>query len=86
MSKASRFNKKISRLMGTKISAYTNRRTFASVSDPAGLGFLTVKRMLNHIFQGGVTGGYMHQGFNPEKGREHFQKVGVSIFDCRAEY
>jgi len=38
------------------------------VADEAGLGFLTVKRLLNHTFQGGVTGGYIFPASIPKNG------------------
>ena len=67
-------------------SLHACRRTFASVADAAGLGFLTVKRMLNHHFQGGVTGGYIVRGFNPASDRENFQKVCNYILERRQAY
>lgn len=77
---------RISKRLGFPYSPHASRRTFASIADEVGLGFLTVKRMLNHNFEGGVTGGYVSQGFNPTKNREHFQKVCDYILDHRAEF
>ena len=79
------FNR-IAELIGSHYSPHTARRTFASAADAAGLGYLTVKRLLNHWFQGGVTGGYVVPGFNPAKERANFQKVCDYILDRRAEY
>ena len=76
----------ISKKAGFHYSPHASRRTFASVANEAGLGFLTVKRMLNHSYVGGVTGGYIVPGFNPAKERENFQKVCDYILDRRAEY
>ena len=76
----------ISTMLGTHYSPHTSRRTFASAADEAGLGFLTVKRLLNHSYEGGVTGGYIVAGFNPDKERANFQKVCDYILDRRAEY
>ena len=73
-------------LMRCQYAPHANRRTFASVADAVGLGYLTVKRMLNHAFEGGVTGGYIVPGFNPQKERVNFQKVCDFILDCRAEF
>lgn len=42
--------------------------------------------MLNHTFQGGITGGYVIPGFNPAKERANFQKVCDYILLRRAEY
>ena len=78
--------KTIAKLIGIHYSPHASRRTFASAADEAGLGFLTVKRLLNHSFQGGVTGGYIVAGFNPDKERANFQKVCDYILDRRAEY
>ena len=78
--------KTIAAMIGTHYSPHTSRRTFASAADEAGLGFLMVKRCLNHRYQGGVTGGYIVAGFNPEKERANFQKVCDYILDRRAEY
>ena len=78
--------KRIKALVGSHFSPHTCRRTFATIADEAGLGFLTVKRMLNHAYQGGVTGGYIVPGFNPAKERDNFQKVCDYILDRKAEY
>ncbi len=79
-------SQRITELIGSHFSPHASRRTFASAADEAGLGFLTVKRMLNPAFQGGVTGGYVVPGFNPAKERANFQKVCDYILDRRAEY
>ncbi len=76
----------ISRLVGSRFSPHMCRRTFASVADEAGLGFLKVKRLLNHAFQGGVTGGYVVPGFNPAKERESMQLVCDYILEQRAAH
>ena len=78
--------KGISEAIEAPFCPYATRRTFASVADEVGLGFLTVKRMLNHRYQGGVTGGYVVKGFNPGKERVNFQKVCDFILDRKAEY
>ena len=78
--------KRISESIEAPFSPHATRRTFASIAHEIGLGFLTVKRMLNHRFQGGVTGGYVVKGFNPEKERANFQKVCDFILDRKAEY
>ncbi len=78
--------RRIAELMGSPFSPHATRRTFASAANEAGIGFLAVKRMLNHAYQGGVTGGYIVPGFNPEKERVHFQKVCDFILERRAEY
>jgi len=72
----------ISALLGTQVRT---PRTFASAADEVGLGFLTVERLLNHVYQGGVTGRYIVRGFNPDKERANFQKVCYYILDRRAE-
>ena len=76
----------ISQTVGFHYSPHASRRTFASVADEVGLGFLAVKRMLNHSYVGGVTGGYIVPGFNPSKERGNFQKVCDYILDRRVEY
>ena len=86
VSRAHRVFTAISKLIGTHYSPHTSRRTFASAANEAGLGFLTCKRLLNHSYQGGVTGGYIVPGFNPDKERANFQKVCDYILDRRAEY
>ena len=78
--------RKISRRLGTPFNSHSMRRTFASIADDVGIGFLTIKRLLNHAYEGGVTGNYINPGFNPSKPREHFQKVCDYILDRRAEY
>ncbi len=78
--------RRIAELMGSPFSPHATRRTFASAANEAGIGFLAVKRMLNHAYQGGVTGGYIVPGFNPEKERVHFQNVCDFILERRAEY
>ena len=45
-----------------------------------------MKRLLNHAFQGGVTGGYIVAGFDPSKERANFQKVCDYILDRRSEH
>ena len=45
-----------------------------------------MKRLLNHAFQGGVTGGYIVPGFDPSKERENFQKICDYILDRRSEF
>jgi integrase len=77
---------RISELVGTKFSPHATRRTFASVADEAGLGFIKVKRLLNHAFKGGVTGGYIVNGFNPAKERESIQLICDYILERRAAY
>lgn len=77
---------RITALIGTHYSPHTSRRTFASTADDAGLGFLTLKRMLNHKYKGDVTSGYIVRGFNPEKDRKNFEKVCSYILERRAEY
>jgi hypothetical protein len=77
---------RIAALLGSHYSPHTSRRTFASAADEAGLGFLNIKRLLNHCYEGGVTGGYIVAGFNPDKERANFQKVCDYILDRRAEY
>jgi integrase len=76
----------ISEKVGTHYTPHAARRTFASAANEVGLGFLTVKRMLNHAYQGGVTGGYVVPGFNPSRERANFQKVCDYILDRRAEF
>ena len=78
--------RRISELLGTHFSPHTTRRTFASVAHAAGMGRLTVKRLLNHFYKGGVTERYIVQGFNPAQDRVHFQKVGDFILCRRAEH
>jgi len=78
--------KRVSTVIGSHLSPHTNRRTFASAADASGLGYLTVKRLLNHAFQGGVTGGYIVAGFDPSKERSNFQKVCDYILDRRSEH
>ncbi|CAM2069094.1 Tyrosine-type recombinase/integrase [Sulfidibacter corallicola] len=76
----------IADLVGSPFSPHATRRTFASIANEVGLGFLKVKRLLNHHFEGGVTGGYISPNFNPTKERVHFQKVCDFILERRAEY
>ena len=85
-SRSERVFKFISQQIASHYSPHTSRRTFASVADEIGLGFLTVKRLLNHSFVGGVTGGYVVASFNPVKERVNFQKVCDYILDQRATY
>ena len=40
----------------------------------------------DHKFQGGVTGGYIVPSFNPDREREHFQRVCDFILKRRAAY
>jgi len=77
---------RISQLIGTKFSPHATRRTFASIANEAGLGYIQVKRLLNHAFKGGVTGGYIVPGFNPSKEREYVQRICDYILDQRALY
>ena len=77
---------KLSDYLGFRFTPHAARRTFASIADDLGLGFLTVKRMLNHHFEGGVTGGYVVKSFNPLKQKGNFQKVCDYILHSRAVY
>lgn len=69
--------------MGFAFSHHATRRTFASVANEVGLGLVTVKRMLNHSYQGGVTAGYIVAEFHPERERVHFQKVCDYLLRCK---
>lgn len=58
---------------GIKVSAHDLRRTFASVADRAGISFLDLKHLLNHIIaKSDVTGGYVIKADNL---REPAQRV-----------
>ena len=78
--------KRLSELLGRHFSPHATRRTFASVANDAGLGYLTVKRMLNHSYSGDITCRYIAADFNPEKERVNFQAVDDYIRRRRAEY
>ena len=80
------FTKRLSEALGTQISSHTARRTFASIAHEIEISILAIKRMLNHHYIGGVTGGYVVKSFNPAKQRDHFQKVCDYILDRRAEF
>ena len=82
----SNFNQRLSEALGTQISPHTVRRTFASIAHEIDISILAIKRMLNHHYVGGVTGGYVVKSFNPEKQRANFQSVCDYILDRRAEY
>ncbi|CAM2011590.1 integrase arm-type DNA-binding domain-containing protein [Acanthopleuribacter pedis] len=73
-------------ISGLDFGLHACRRTFASIADDVGVDFLKLKRSLNHAFKGGVTGGYINPGFNPERRREIFQKVCDYILRCKAEH
>ena len=77
---------RIAELMESPFSPHATRRTFASIANEVGIGFLDKKRMLNHSFQGGITGKYVVPGFNPAKERGNFQKICDYILDRRAAY
>lgn len=79
-------SKLLSKEIGTHFSPHATRRTFASIANDVGLDFLSVKRMLNHHFEGGVTGSYVVQGFNPKKILNNFQKICDFILERRAQY
>lgn len=76
----------ISNVLGNHYSLHASRRTFASIANEVGLGFLNVKRLPNHAFEGGVTCGYVVPGFNPESQRKHLQIICDYILDRKSEY
>ncbi|MBO1323509.1 tyrosine-type recombinase/integrase, partial [Acanthopleuribacter pedis] len=78
------YPKILSKMVGIDFGLHACRRTFASIADDVGLDYLKVKRSLNHSFEGGVTGGYINPGFNPERRRKHFQKICDYILRCKA--
>lgn len=80
------FTELISKEIGSHFSLHSARRTFASIADDIDIGFLSIKRILNHHFEGGVTGGYIIKGFNPEKDHNDCQKICDYILERRAEY
>ena len=67
-------------------SPHATRRTFASIGNYLGLPFLTIKRLINHHYQGGITGGYVVQGFDPLQNRKHFKAIADFILEKRDEY
>jgi len=45
-----------------------------------------LKRLVNHLFVGGVTGGYVSPAFDPTQNRQEFQKIGDFIMNLHHEY
>lgn len=78
------YPKLLSKMVGIDFGLHACRRTFASIADDVGLDYLKVKRSLNHSFEGGVTGGYINPGFNPERRRKHFQQICDYILRSKA--
>ena len=72
--------------LGIPFTPHAARRTFASIGNYLGLPFLTLKRLINHHYQGGITGGYVVQGFDPLQKRKHFQAIADFILEKRNEY
>ncbi len=72
--------------LGFEYSPHAARRTFASIANDVGIGFLDIKEMLNHVSQSDVTSGYIVPGFNPTKNRHNFQKVCDHILNKAEEY
>lgn len=65
--------------------AHATRRTMASACEFLEIPLLTYKRMLNHAFKGGVTGGYVNADFDPEAFERYFQKLGDFFEDLKLE-
>ena len=78
--------KEISQGLGIEFSPHATRRTFASVANHLKIPFLTLKRLMNHHFEGGVTGGYIIPDFNPSENREEVEKIADFIVAQRDAY
>ena len=76
---------RISQKLGIPFSPHAARRTFASIGNYLGLPMLTLKRLINH-YQGGITGGYVVQSFDPQQNRKHFQAIADFILEKRDEF
>ena len=69
--------------LGIPFTPHAARRTFASIANYLGFPLLTLKRLINHLYQGGITGGYVVQGFDPLQNRKHFQAIADFIMEKR---
>ncbi len=76
----------ISQIMGCYFRPHATRRTFSSIAHNLGIPWLSLKRMLNHNYQGGVTGGYVIPGFDPTQNRQYFQQVADFITEQKQAY
>ncbi len=76
----------ISQTMGFHFRPHVTRRTFSSIAHYLGIPWLSLKRMLNHLYQGGVTGGYVVPEFDPTQNRQYFQQVGDFITEQKQAY
>lgn len=82
----SQVSKKISREINCQFTPHATRRTFLSIGNHLGIPLLTLKRLVNHHFEGGVTGGYVVPAFDPTKNQDEFQKIGDFIMAERDQY
>ncbi|AZY93963.1 DUF4102 domain-containing protein [Paracoccus sp. Arc7-R13] len=74
---------RLSRLIGTDISAHDLRRTFATVADACDLSGYTIKRLLNHAMGTDVTAGYIVSDVS--RLRTAMQRISDSIDQLMAE-
>ena len=74
-------SKEVGQRLKIEFSLHATRRTFASVANHLRIPFLTLKRLMNHHFQGGVTGGYIIPEFNPSENQEEIEKIARFILD-----
>ena len=74
---------RLSRLIGTDISAHDLRRTFATVADACDLSGYTIKRLLNHSMGTDVTAGYIVSDVS--RLRTAMQRISDSIDQLMAE-
>ena len=82
-----RVTNKISEMVGFHFSPHSTRRTLASVAHHVSIGYLTIKRMLNHSTKTrDVTGHYIRDEFSTGELRKAFQTVCDYMIDSRNEY
>ncbi len=76
----------LSQKLGIHFTSHGPRRTFASLGHSLGLDFLKIKRMLNHAYVGGVTGGYVIPGFDPSADRTDFKNISDALIRLRNQF
>ena len=82
-----RVTNKVSEMVGFHFSPHSTRRTLASVAHHVNIGYLTIKRMLNHSTKTrDVTGHYIRDEFSTGELRKAFQTVCDYMIDSRNEY
>jgi len=77
---------KIVEVIGFHFSPHATRRTFLSIGNHLCIPLITLKRLVNHRYEGGVTGGYISPAFDPTANRKEFQKIGDFIMKMYDEY